>query len=352
MARWTGAPGRNAWMTAISTGLGVLTLAATLRLPAFAEGTPSRDITPRGLQAQVPQQTLPPPALPAAAEELQPYQTYPGGTRVDSSSVGVSFVIPQGWVGRFGQDAKHHVLMLGSNTIEGVGIVNILSGTTAAQITASLTEPQDLGAGVVLRPTGPPATRGSRMATRYQNEAYVGLALALLGPTRNSVIFFFAGPPKNERAYLSLLEGLGTSTNFLEPAPATAQPQPPASGGLDPEWSNRLTGQALNYFSSYQSGGGGGGMASHRVLHLCANGRFAYSGDSLVTMNVPGASGSSGGRDGARGRWSLESPTQSTAVLVLAVEGGQELRWQLRYDGNKTFLNGQRWLREPSKACR
>lgn len=69
-------------------------------------------------------------------------------------------------------------------------------------------------------------------------------------------------------------------------------------------------------------------------------------------MNVPGASGSSGGRDGARGRWNLESPTQSTAVLVLTMDGGRELRWQLRYDGGKTFLNGQRWLREPSKACR
>jgi hypothetical protein len=69
-------------------------------------------------------------------------------------------------------------------------------------------------------------------------------------------------------------------------------------------------------------------------------------------MNVPGASGSSGGRDGFRGSWSLESPTQTTAVLVLNVEGGQQLRWQLRYEGEKTFLNGKRWLREPSKVCR
>lgn len=212
--------------------------------------------------------------VPAAAEELQPNQTYAGGTRVDSSSVGVSFVIPQGWVGRFGQDAKHHVLVLGLNTIEGVGIVDVQSGTTAAQITASLNEPQDLGAGVVLRPTGPPATRGSRMATRYQSEAYVGLALALLGPARNSVIFFFAGPPKNERAYLSLLEGLGTSTNFLQPAPATAQTQPPASEGLSQEWSNILNGQALNYFSSYNSGVG---AAAWRAIASCTCARTGAS---------------------------------------------------------------------------
>jgi hypothetical protein len=69
-------------------------------------------------------------------------------------------------------------------------------------------------------------------------------------------------------------------------------------------------------------------------------------------MNVPGATGSSGGRDGFQGRWTLESPTQTTAVLVLAPDGARELRWPIRYDGQKTFLNGQRWLREPSKACR
>ena len=32
--------------------------------------------------------------------------------------------------------------------------------------------------------------------------------------------------------------------------------------------------------------------------------------------------------------------------------GGRQLRWNVRYDGSKTFLNGQRWLREQSKACR
>jgi hypothetical protein len=296
----------------------------------------------------------------AAAEELQPNQTY-GGTRVEASSHRVSFVVPQGWTGRFGREAKYQALLLSSSTIEGVGIAILQTGPTAAQVAAGLNEPQDLGAGVVLRPAGAPTIRGTRMGIRYENETHVGFALALIGPTQNSVIFFLAGPPPNEKIYLSLLGELGNSTNFLPPAratipptpaPAPAQPQPPVSGGMGQEWSSLLSGQALNYFSSYRSGGGGGGMASHRVLHLCPNGSFLYSGDSSVTMNVPGASGSSAGRGGFAGRWRLESTTPTTAVLVLVVEGGQELRWQKKYDDNKTFVNGQRWLREPSKACR
>ena len=292
--------------------------------------------------------------VPAAAVELEANQTYAGGTRVESSSVGVSFLTPDGWGGRFGQNAQGQVLLLGSNTLEGVGLAILQADVTPAQVMTRLTEAQHLGGGVVLRLTEPPATRGSLIAARYQNEMYVGRALALLGPTRNAVIFFFAGPPKNESAYVHLVEALGGSTSFLESAPATAQaPAPvPAPNDLDPMWADLLTGQALNYFSSYNSGGGGGGMATRRILHLCPNGRFAYFGEGLTTMNVPGATGSSGGRDGFEGHWSLESPTQTTAMLVLTVNGGRPIRWPLRYVDKKTFLNGQRWFREPSSICR
>jgi hypothetical protein len=286
---------------------------------------------------------------PARAAELGPDQTYAAGTRVESSGAGVSFVIPEGWGGRGGQDEQQQVLSLRSDTIEGVGFAIVQSDVTAAQIMSSLDEPLDLGSGVVLPQTEPPVTKGSLIAARYRSEAYVGRALALLGPTRNAVIFVFAGPPKNERAYVQLLERLGASTQFVGSATATARPP---ETDPDPVWSGLLTGQALNYFSTYNSGGGSGGMANRRILHLCPGGRFAYQGEGLATMTVPGASGSSGGRSGFQGRWSLESPTSTTAVLVLAGDDGRQLRWQLRYQDKKTFVNGQRWFREPSSACR
>jgi hypothetical protein len=290
----------------------------------------------------------------ADAAELEPDQTYAGGTRVEASNLGLSFSIPAGWIGRFGQNDQNQVVVLGSTTTEGVGLAILQPGATAAELLASLNGPQDLGAGVVLEPTGPPVTQGSRALMRYQNDRYVGLALALVSPAPHGIVFIFAGPRKNERAYAARLGQLDASTRFGEPAVAAAPPPPaaPGPGDLPPQWANLLAGQALHYFSSYNSGGGGGGMASHRILHLCANGRFAFGGDSLVTMNVPGASGSSGSRDSSQGRWSLESPTATTAVLVLSVDGGRQLRWDVRYDGSKTFLNGQRWLREQSKACR
>ena len=323
---------------------------------------------------------------PAVAVELEESQTYAGVTRVESSGVGVSFLIPEGWSGRFERGS----LLLRSNTIEGVVLAILQADVTADQVMASLNKAQDLGSGVVLRLTAPPVAQGTLIASRYEDQRYVGRALALLGPARNAVIFFVAGPSRNESAYVSVLGALGRSTTFPESAPATAQPPAsgpapndvqaataqapapapsaddvpsapaatqapppvPAPSDLDPMWASLLTGQALNYFSTYNSGGGGGGMASRRILHLCPSGRFAYGGEGLTTMTVPGATASSGGRNGFQGRWSLESPTQTTATLVLTVDDGRELRWRVRYVDKKTFVNGQRWFREPSSVCR
>jgi hypothetical protein len=294
------------------------------------------------------------------ADELVANRMYVAGTRVESSPLGLSFVVPAGWAAKFGQDAQNQVLVMGSNAVEGVGLAILQAGRTPEQIVASLDEAQDLGSGVVLQPTGRPLRQGTTIVARYQNDAFVGRAAALVGPSNNGVIFFFTGPNRHERTYVQLVDSLSRSTSFAT-GTAIAQlpaPTPPPSGAAgdggpaSQTWLDLLTGQALHYFSSYNSGGGGGGMASQRVLHLCSGGRFAYTGDSSLTMNVPGASASGGGRDSFRGQWRIESPTANSALLVLTGDNGRELRWQARYDGSKTFLNGQRWLREQSKACR
>ncbi len=292
-----------------------------------------------------------------SADVLVPNRTYSAGTALESPTLGVAFVMPEGWAGKFAQDAKSQVVVMGSNTIEGVGLAIPQLGQSPAQVVAALRESQNLGSGVVLRPTAEPSVQGSRVTARFQDNVYVGRALAVLDPAGQSVIFFFSGPLKNEAAYGQVLEALARSTGFAPPVPATAQAEAPAAAGsaapgMDQQWSRLLAGQMLHYFSTYNSGAGGGGMASHKVLHLCSDGRFSYTGDSSMTMNVPGAGASSAGRGGSRGQWRVESPTQTTAVLVLTADGGTSMRWQLRYDGSKTFLNNQRWLRAASDACR
>jgi hypothetical protein len=166
------------------------------------------------------------------------------------------------------------------------------------------------------------------------------------------VIYFYAGPQKNEALYGQLLEGLAGSTRFQAPVAARPQPAPPAPTAVARQWTQLLAGKMLKYFSNYNSGGGGGGISEQRTLHLCSDGSFSYFDESLTTLNVPGASASSGGNGRALGRWRIESATQNSAVLLLNVDGGGVERLRVEYDGDKTFLNGQRWFRVESDACR
>lgn len=286
-----------------------------------------------------------------AQVELKPNQQYQGGTQVKSSTLGIGFALPKGWLGAYKEEGEQAVLVLGSNSVEGVGLVIFMRNQTPAQVVAGLNEAQDLGDKVVLQLVGSVRTQGSRVTARYLNNLYVGRALALLG-SRNHVIYFYAGPQKNEALYGQLLEGLASSTRFQAPVAARPQPAPPAPAGVARQWTQFLAGNMLKYFSSYNSGGGSGGISEQRTLHLCSDGSFAYLDESLTTINVPGASASSGGNGRALGRWRIESATQNSAVLLLNVDGGGVERLRVEYDGEKTFLNGQRWFRVQSDTCR
>jgi hypothetical protein len=292
-----------------------------------------------------------------AQSELKPDQQYQGGTRVQASNLGVSFVIPKGWLARYGQQDGTAVVILGSNSIEGVGLAILVGNQTAQQVTTLLNDAQDLGGGVVLELAGAVKQQGNRVTARYLNAEYVGRALGLIGSGKNHVVYFFAGPQKHEKTYAGLLEEMANGTKFVAPVaakPQVVKPQPaaPVATGLARQWTQFLSGMMLRYLSSYNSGGGAGGISTDRTLHFCSDGSFAYLDASLTTINVPGASASSGGNDRQVGRWRVESATQNSAVIVLSIQGGTEERIRVEYDGEKTFVNGQRWFRVESDACR
>jgi hypothetical protein len=285
-----------------------------------------------------------------AQSELTPNQKYEGGTRVQASNLGISLVIPKAWVAQYGQDATKTALIMGSNTIEGIGLAILMTNQNAQQVFAGLNESQDLGSGVVLEPTGAAKQQGQRVTARYANIDYVGRALGLIGPGKNHVVYFFSGPQKNEKIYAGLLEDLANATKFV--APSVNKTQPATSTGSSGEWTKFLSGMMLRYISSYNSGGGSGGTSTDRTMHFCSDGSFSYFSSSLTTINVDGGGASSGGQDRSQGRWRVESATQTNAIVILSLENGQTERINVQYDGTKTFVGGQRWFRVESDACR
>ena len=287
-----------------------------------------------------------------AQSELKANQKYQGGTRVQASTLGISLVIPKNWVAQYGQDAGKAALVMGSETIEGVGVAVLIGDQSAQQVAASLNEAQDLGSGVVLKLTGAVKQQGQRISARYADADYVGRSLGLIGPGKNHVVYFFAGPSRNEKTYAGLLEELASGTKFVSTSASKPRPAAPVAAGLAGEWTKFLSGMMLRYLSSYNSGGGAGGISTDRTMHFCSDGSFAYSGSSLTTINVDGGGASSGGSDRGQGRWRVESATQTSAIVVLNLEDGSTERIAVSYDGTKTFVGNQRWFRIESDTCR
>jgi hypothetical protein len=272
------------------------------------------------------------------ARDLAPGTQYEPKTRIRAAASGVSWVLPDAWLGGIPQGQS--LFLMGSNTEPGVGGVFLLTGASGDEVASQMTGPQDLGDGVVLEPSGPleqPAE--DRMIQDYAGGEYAGRALALWGPAGQCAVYFFAGPEAEMPRYRALLDGLAASTRFFKPD----------DGGVSEQWRRLLAGMMLKRMSSYTSGTSGG-YSSEATLHLCADGRFSYSSSSVTSIDVPGASASGVGQDASTGGWSLES--EGTAVvLVLRHDRGEVTRHALGYDGEKTFLDGERVFRVESDGC-
>jgi hypothetical protein len=279
----------------------------------------------------------PPKKAEPPVVDLRAGQQYEPGTRLRDAAIGVSWTLPPEWLGGIVEGTGAFVM--GSNTQPGVGMVMLISGTTAEKLAATLNEPQDLGDGVVLVPAYEPEITGDRVGLRYTSELYDGFALALVGPHAQGVIYFFAGPRETSKSYTVMLQALASSTRFSKPETAAATR----------EWNDLVAGMMLKQLSSYSSGTSGG-YTSESVLHLCRDGSYSYYSASSTSIYVDGATGSGIDEDASAGRWRIEM-NGAQAILVLEADDGGASRHQIAFDGEKTFVDGERVFRVPSDAC-
>lgn len=108
-------------------------------------------------------------------------------------------------------------------------------------------------------------------------------------------------------------------------------------------WAQRLRGKKLYQFSGYSSGYGSGGVVSQKTLVLGDNGTYEYRRSGSVSVYVEGASGGSVSQGGERGRWRIYEQGGKVLLELVSTNGTTE-NIELTSDGNKTLLNGRRWL--------
>jgi hypothetical protein len=280
--------------------------------------------------------------VPAGAVELQPGEQYPSGTRIDSVADGVSFEIPDEWLGGLPPDAMAFVM--GSNTRKGMGMAIMSPAASWQEIERFLNQPQDLGDGIVLSPVA----AGQRTARGYEislgHPVYAGYAIGRVSELGNAVVVFFGGPAEQRDYFVQLASRTADSVAFSAPRESSTSKQ----------WRAHLAGMMLKRMDSYYSGGLDSsyvGGSWTETLHLCSDGSYAYLSSSSVAADAGGGtSGHSGGQGGAVGQWSVET-AGARVLLALRPAGGEASQHVLRVEGDKTFVDGSRAYRVRSDRC-
>lgn len=151
------------------------------------------------------------------------------------------------------------------------------------------------------------------------------------------------------------------------PASTPGTGQPPGQSGdravspqredtpLLREWLGHLRGKQLKYMDSYSSNdpvGGSGGYSDKWEADLCSDGSFVFRSRSLVTADVGGVFGSSGGSAGSRGIWRL-AEHNGQIVLQYRMDDGTQDQVLMSHRDGKTYFGQQRvFVTDANQSCR
>jgi hypothetical protein len=261
--------------------------------------------------------------------------------KVDDPAWGISFTVPDGWLARK-IDAGY---LVGSETQPGFILLTSHQYRTMQELRSESSRGVQDQNGTDLAVAGSAAAFGGNglkveYAGMLEGTAARAVAIALLAPQGGGVTVLVGvqessfGP-----AYARLAESVARSVSFKKPS----------TGAIAEQWRKRLSGSKLTYLSSYTSGSSGG-YSAQTVIHLCPAGTFSMESSSSVSVDVPGASGSSSGQDGGRGIWTVVTQA-GNPVLELRFENGSAKHYALTAPQNTLHLNGTRYFQTNDPDC-
>jgi hypothetical protein len=257
---------------------------------------------------------------------------YREGTRVRSPFVGVSFVVPKDWRASLPAGS---VIFIDSAVTPGLGTIHLLTEITREALLAQLNEPQSIEAGFVLHPVGSIQQEDLKFIGLYAAGDDVGVTVALLGPSRNAVIYQFVGRKTERDIYQRLAVGLAASTQFMN-----EQDSPVLRA-----WYERLTGMMLSPQLDSRVAQSVGSTA----IHLCSDGRFIRT---IRLQSVPGrvAKGEEGGAYHETGTWLIDMQGGKVTLILTKSTGGVD-QHDLQQESDQVLLDGQVASVNVSSSC-
>lgn len=109
-----------------------------------------------------------------------------------------------------------------------------------------------------------------------------------------------------------------------------------------------LEGNSYVKYESYNSGGGSGGYSSETRMTFCPGGQMSLYSQSVTTINVEGAGGSSAGEENDDGTFDVYEDQQGNLFLKLYLRKAGEGFIHIVLEGsNMKFEDGRVLTRKP-----
>jgi hypothetical protein len=258
---------------------------------------------------------------------ILPGKEYPAGTRVQNAYRGISFIIPRDWQGAMPPDQR--VFLMNSPNKPGMGIAIFQSAFSEAEIIRYLSQSQNLGDNIILKPVGEPKVSGNDIRMEYTSMTNTGVALAIRGNFNNTVIFLFTGPANLKDYYRQLLDKIKPTVVFLSPDPSK----------LRKAWENALTGKMLKKVSVEDDAGN-----YPTLMHLCPDGktRIVLPADHLTMESEPTL---------IDGFWKVETDDAQSYLVITPVKQ-KAVRARLNVIGSYVVLGNGRYYLTSSNICK
>ena len=255
--------------------------------------------------------------------------------QVDYKTLGISFTIPDGWVG---QEADAGFIM-GSNTVAGFILLmpNAITSLPAMEVEARKGISEENGTFLQLEGELEKInnnTIGGEYKGLIEWSKCKAFMIGKVNPFGNGVTVLAATTSQMYSAeYKKLAKQVAQSIQFSKPV----LPE------VSKEWSETLKNARLTYMNTVSSYDGG--FSDKIVIDLCGQGYFKHSSNSSMSFDIDAGFGSSHGSNKGAGTWKVTANAAGQAVLQLSFYDGTISEYVITSDGSKTFLNGTRYFR-------
>lgn len=166
------------------------------------------------------------------AVELTPGQEYQGPQTLTVGALGISFALPEGWVG--GAPQGQEFFVMAKPGLDGFILLSA-SEASEAELMTAMAAPLTLDEGVTLVPSGKPAKTKERITSSYtvSGTEYKGYGIAVVGGHKMSFYAIAVAGPKDLATVKKTAEAVVAGVKFKKPVEEKIAAQPAAKGG---EW--------------------------------------------------------------------------------------------------------------------